>query len=204
MKYTKEESVARDKYKDDMAFSHDITVIRINCDYPTVNNRCEFITKNINNSLLSNIFNLNMVNWTDCDKFATSSLVYKVADLWNSGICTAKEIAEYLKLTTTCVISYLKKGEQFGISSYNHNEYVNQMHLKVNRAAISKTSVPVQCIETQEIFASMSIANSTYHCLVGKYFSGKSKYAGKMQDGTKLHWRKISKNEIYNYQASLN
>lgn len=191
-KCTKEESIKRDKYKEQMAADNNIVVIRIDCNYPNINNRLDYIKNNIMQSSLKNLLDIQNINWSDCDKFATSSLIYKVSELWDSGVHEAKEIASILNLTSTCVISYLRKSERFGISSYCHKEYVNKMRIKSMGYSVAKTSISVQCIETQEIFSSISEANQTYHCLVGKYLSGKSKYAGKLEDGTKLHWLQLS------------
>ena len=190
-KHTKEESIEIDNYKDNMALQHGIHVIRIDCNYSNFSDRDIYIKNNIINSELSMIFDLSSINWDECDQFATSSLIYKVAELWDSGLHTAKEIANVLNLTTSCVISYLKKSEQFKISSYVHNDYIKQSYIQRNKNMVSKTSIAIRCIETREVFSSISEANKKYHCSIYDYFYGKCKYAGMLSDGTKLHWEKV-------------
>ena len=56
---------------------------------------------------------------------------------------------------------------------------------------VSKTSIAIRCIETREVFSSISEANKKYHCSIYDYFYGKCKYAGMLSDGTKLHWEKV-------------
>lgn len=61
-RYSKEELIYRDKMKDLLANNHGYTVIRIDCDYSS-HNRLEYISCNILNSLLSNIYPLDTIDW---------------------------------------------------------------------------------------------------------------------------------------------
>lgn len=63
---TVEESQKIDKYKDELASQHDITVIRIECKKSEKN----YIFANIQNSLLNELFDLSNIDLEKCDMFA--------------------------------------------------------------------------------------------------------------------------------------
>lgn len=197
---SKEESVTIDNYKDAQADNHNITMIRINCNYRTVLQRKEYIEKNIKQSILSKLFDINNIDFDMCHKQAESSIVLQVSDIWNSGIQIVKDIAKLLHLSTTCVINDLRIGEQIGISTYNHIEYCNKIN-KIKAKIIGiKNSKPVRCIETNEIFVSASEASFKYNGSVYDFFYGRNKYAGTLDDGTKLHWEYLSADEEFAFK----
>ncbi len=52
---------------------------------------------------------------------------------------------------------------------------------------------PILCIETNQIFPSLAEAKSWLgKGDIGSYMMGKQSYAGKLEDGTKLHWRYLN------------
>lgn len=63
---TAEESQEIDKYKDDLAFQHNITVIRIECKKSEKN----YIFENIKKSMLNELFDLSYIDLDKCDMFA--------------------------------------------------------------------------------------------------------------------------------------
>lgn len=199
---SKEESVAIDNYKDKQAYVHNITIIRIDCNYGTVLQRKKYIENNIRQSVLSELFNMDNIDFDMCHKQAESSLVLQVADVWDSGIQIVKDIAKLLHLSTTCVISYLRISEQIGLSTYNHIEYCNKIN-KIKAKVIGiKKSKPVRCIETNEILLSAGEASLKYNGNVYDFFYGRSGYAGMLVDGTKLHWERLSADEEFVFKES--
>ena len=82
------------------------------------------------------------------------------------------------------------------ITDYNHEEYYKQA-ISVSRKKSGETiSIALLCIETQEVFRSVTAANAHYHCYVSNYLNGKSAFAGKLADGTKLHWQVLDKKDV--------
>lgn len=184
---TKEESIAIDKYKDKCAKEHDIDLLRIDCNYPYNIERFEYIKNNIITSKLSEVLNLEFVDFDQANKDAESTLLFQISKLWDSGVNNTKSIGDILHINVNTVMRYLKKSEKLGVSTYNHFEYLWEHH---------KLSY-VTCLETSEIAMSINQVNTKYHCNLYQHLVGKSNYAGTLSDGTKLHWRRLSKEETY-------
>jgi hypothetical protein len=105
---TKEESKAKDDYKDELAKLHNIKIIRINCDYNDTDVRFKFIKQNTINKL-RNVFNLNNINWNKCDLFAgKSSLLLEVCKLKKENIVIPNE-----KLMDCGLMIYSDEQERF-------------------------------------------------------------------------------------------
>ena len=118
-----ETSHNRDLIKDKLAHNNNIDVIRINCKYPN-GHRFEYIRDNIINSELNLILNLDnfKIDWNMCDKYAQSSIIVEICDLWNSGKYKICEIAELLKVGSSTIRRYLKDANRIGLCRYDANE----------------------------------------------------------------------------------
>lgn len=128
---TKEESKAIDDYKDNMAKEHGIEVIRIDCDYRTLEERADYIKKNILNSKLNLLLDLSKVNWESIEMFALSNRIKEASDLWNTGSFTTTELSKYMKIGR--VSPYLKIGDKYGWCVYNpYNESRNTIIRNAN------------------------------------------------------------------------
>lgn len=184
-----------DDYKDVLAAQHDIKVIRIDCNYCN-NDRCSYIFNNILNSELTTLFDLSVVDALECDRYAITSLFKAVCDLWNNGTHNIYDIAKEVNLHPTSITSYLKRSAKLGMTDYDHDEYKKQAIISSRRKSADKNSFVLLCVETQEIFKSVNAANAYYHCYVSNYLNGKSSYAGKLSDGTKLHWKVLDKTGV--------
>lgn len=111
LKYVEE----NDKIKEKLAFDNNINdYIVIDCRKSEIN----YIKNSILNSNLSKIYNLNNINWGECEKTAYNSLIYKACNLWNDGIKDTSEISKILKLSRGTIIKYLKKGSNIGLCNY--------------------------------------------------------------------------------------
>lgn len=117
---TKKESKEIDNYKDEQANFHGIEVIRIDCNYES-NDRFEYIKQNILNSKLNKLFNFASINWDNVELFSLSSLIKKTCDVWNSGVRNIDEITEKLKLSSSTIRNYLKKGSKIQLCNYKPN-----------------------------------------------------------------------------------
>lgn len=132
---TVDEAKKIDNIKDKLAEANNCKMIRINCHYPNIRKRHDFIKKNIINSHLSELFNLSNINWNECEKFCTTSLVKSVSDLWNEGLSNI-EIEKKTKLGRGTISEYLKIGERIGLNDYkigarHHISDSDKKYLKV-------------------------------------------------------------------------
>lgn len=161
---TKEQSQAIDDYKDQLARSKNIEVIRIDCE----KSELEYIKTNLFNSLLSKLFNLSKVDWIKCNEYACKSLVKTTCNIWNIGDITIQEISKMLKVSGHTIRNYLKQGTKLGWCYYNPEE-----ELKKSFKNLSKK---VYCFELDRIFNStmdiqreLGIFNSNISaCCLGK------------------------------------
>lgn len=109
-----------DNIKNELAISHGINVIRIDCRKSELN----YIRANILNSVLSEIFNLSNVDWLMCERNARSSLMEQVCNFYNaSSNKQIKYIAEQLNLSAVTVRRYLNRGTNIGICNYKGQAY---------------------------------------------------------------------------------
>lgn len=115
---TAEESKIIDCYKDEQAKLHGIKVIRIDCDYSSIDTRFEYIKQNIINSKLNNLFELNNIQWINIEKFALSNLILQACNLWNLKIYNVKDISKIIKMSIITVKKYLKKGNEMNWCKY--------------------------------------------------------------------------------------
>lgn len=185
-----EESKENDCYKDSLAVSHNIEVIRIDCIYHGVENRAKYIQEAIYASKLAHLLQLDAVDFAQCDKEAIEKTSVTVCKLWDSGF-NITDICTHLRLSDTTVVKYLKHGEQHGYCTYNHKQQKEINTINHYKKVSITNGQAVMCNETKEVFPSMSAANKYYKCAVGEYFRYSRSYAGMLPDGTKLTWKKI-------------
>jgi len=129
------------------------------------------------------------VDWIRCHEFACSSLVKLACEEWNNGLRNATKIAEKLRLGRKTVRGYLKQGVQLGMCDYDPDIEAQ----KVLESNHENASIKVYCVTTGEVFNSQSEAARKYNihsnninvCLRDKK---NHKYAGKLEDGTRLSW----------------
>jgi len=189
-KMTPEESLAIDKYKEDLAIQHNIKIIRIDC----VKSELEYIKNNILSSDLNTIFNLNKVDWLECHKLSLNSLVKTACELWNTLEYSVKDIGILLKLNSSTIAGYLKKGTQIYWCKYNSEEERVKNLKNMTSKSIKATSKKVRCIETNQIFDSIMEASRKMNCSdphISSCCKGKRNTCGKLEDGTKLHWEYV-------------
>lgn len=178
---TKEESKYIDNLKDKLAKEYNIQVIRIDCNYD-LEDKFTYIKNNTINKL-SIIFDLSKVNWNKIDLDSLSSFVLKACNLWNQGKHNPIDIAQELKLGRSTITEYLHKGNKLGLCLYN----------KSNNGLVYNPSncKKVYCIELNKSYKSTSeAARETKICIscIKDCCHGKYSYAGKLPDGTPLHW----------------
>lgn len=125
-----------DKIKDELAKQHGIIIIRINADYGN-QDKYSFLRFHILQSQLSSIFSMNCVDWNECFKRASSSLVFKAAELYNYGL-SAKEMVEALAYSHSSILKWLKQATELGLCRYNKVEMKmrGQKRVRVNQYSL--------------------------------------------------------------------
>lgn len=139
-----------DKIKDDLAMEHGIKVIRIDCDYPKVENRLSYIRDNLLESNLSTIVDLSKVDWDIIDaKLLNENITKKICDLRNQGL-SYKDIMDALDVSKATIDSHLRIGKRNGLL----NEWASSnFHKKEVFEIINLDSGEIQyCIGVHKFF----------------------------------------------------
>ena len=147
----------------------------------------ESIKYEIESSELSGIIDLSKVDWLKCQLETISSPMMQAAELWNNGMRSTMQIAQYLGMSRSPIRRYLLKCAEQGLCDYTPDEG-RENQVVNSKKAISKRVV---LVNTGEVFESMTEAGRKYGAIgdkIGMVCSGKRLYAGKL-DGTPLIWR---------------
>lgn len=160
---TLREEQKNDIFKEQLAKSKGLKYIVIDCRESDK----DYIKNSIKNSELSNILNLDYVNWENCDKYATRNLVKTVCDYYNKNQVVPSKLCHMFGLSEGTIVKYLKKGEKLGWCDYNSKKH----HLKC-----------VVCINTKTVFESLISASHWYgsntSTCVKRVCEGKGRTAG--------------------------
>lgn len=111
---TLEQIQERDRLKDELAFQHNIHMIRIEC----MKSDMEYIKLHILDSELNGIFDLSNIDWDLCDQKAQKNILKEACKLYTSNLYTLKEIGKFLQVHPATVSRYLVKGTKFGWCNY--------------------------------------------------------------------------------------
>jgi len=115
------ETQENDRLKKELALNNSIkedNYIIINCK----RSELECIKNNILNSNLAKLFDLTKIDWLKCDEIACEGLIKKACDIFNSGVRSPRGIAEILKLHSSTIINYLKRGNNLNWCDYDVKE----------------------------------------------------------------------------------
>lgn len=106
----------KDSEKDFLAKQNNIVVIRID----SRNSNKDYIKDNIYKSLLSQIFDLSIIDWDLCDLQARNSLLFSVCNDYEQNECQDTfKLAEKYSLDRTTVQRYLRTGYHLGFCLYS-------------------------------------------------------------------------------------
>ena len=168
----------RDKIKDELAFKHNVNMIRID----SRKSEFEYIKNKILSSLLSEIFNLSHIDWEYCHAQSLKSLVKITCDLYNQGK-RVSDIESELKIHRSTVRKYLKSGHEIGWCNYiNPLSRPLEVYKKDTMEELYKFNSLTECVdtlgsETNETFNRKMIASvcngfkKSYKGFVFKYAS---------------------------------
>lgn len=185
-----------DDYKDELAKSMNIIVIRIDCDYSSNENRFEYILNSIKQSILSKLFNLNDCDFEKCDKDAQTTFIKEISKIWDNDMHNLLDIQDITGLCATTVRKYLRLSEKFGMSTFCEENFSEELENKRIKSLSHERirNCLYLCEQTGEVFNTMSEASKKYHGDVWGFFNDDTRqYAGTLSDGTRLTWKRIPK-----------
>ena len=200
-----EEQIANDSNKDYLAEKFGYKLIRIDCIYKDLKYRFEYIKDHIIKSdlryLLSDLSDETMSKCNN--KASNTNYIMEIANAWNDSIYSLDELSKMFNVCKTTIRNRLKTALEIGLV----RESLDDVKHKVFESGIVKRSfaqgTPVLCNETGECFATIADAKRSGFTTISSYLNHKINYAGKLSDGTKLTWKKITKQEFENLQTSL-
>ena len=110
-----EERQAIDKIKTDDAIKNGVHIVRIDCN----TSEATYISQNILKSELSQIFDLQNIDWDICDRKAQSNNVLIACDMYRNGEYSIQKIAQALRVSDPTARGYLRQGARLGLCDYN-------------------------------------------------------------------------------------
>lgn len=174
-----EDIVNNDKTKKELALKNKIkNYIVIDCRETNF----DYIKENILNSELSLLLDLSVIDWGKCEEFIFNKNLIKIACNYkkDNPNLTTSEIGEIMGFNYNTIRDWLKTGNKLGWCEYDSKEEKIKKYKKVI------------CVETGIIYDKISIAEKlTNSRNVGACCRGERNYAGKLPDGTKLHWEYV-------------
>ena len=145
-----------DKIKYNLAIKNDIErYVVIDARYSEIDWLKENIIKE-----LSSYFDLSKIDWKKCAINANKSLMVEVCKSINENSIDIRELEQKFKLTGDTIRKYIKEGSKIGLCSYDH--YKSSAHFNKCCKISNALSHDVICLETGEIFKSITEINSLY------------------------------------------
>ena len=132
--YNIENVIQNDCDKKKLANINGVKYIPVNCsesNLPYIKNSIE--------KVFSEIFDLSLINWNECEEYALKNISIEVWDMFNKG-CTVSEISKKLNISKNSVRRSLNSGNSIGKCNYlgvvetkniNHNNNYNAKEISV-------------------------------------------------------------------------
>lgn len=192
-----------DFYKKDVALKNGIdTYIELDCRESNL----KWIKKSIVNSELNKIFNLNSINWLECEKFSLSNRIKEVCDYWrlhneiNNEEITIADLSKEFKLSGVTISTYLRKGNNLKWCYYNDEEAETRRKRNSAKANIERDSKQVEIFKngiSLGVFCSCNELSRQSEKLFGVKLHATS--IGKVAKGEKKH----EKGYVFKYTDDL-
>lgn len=182
-----------DAQKTKLSLEQGIDIIRIDCFYPDMEKRFDYISNNILKSKLIDILDFNKISLTQANKDSLESLLIKSCNLWNDGL-SIREISCKIDIAPSTVRDYLKSGNRFKLCDYSKEENLSR----------SNCTKAVVCLNTNKTYRSMKEAGKLtkgHPVAIQSCCDKKGKYSG-LENGNRLVWvylddyNKMSKQDI--------
>nr|DAL23982.1 MAG TPA_asm: hypothetical protein [Caudoviricetes sp.] len=164
--------------------------IKLIDSYIYTHDKFNYIKNQVLNSELSNLFNLNNINWNLIWEESQKSKCIEAWKLWNNGLHDTKEIGNILNICQSTVTTYLKRGVECKRCDYTVEESKKNGMDKTK--GLIRYSRKIICITTGKIFETIKEGAEFYNIKAKSHISdccnGKRKSCGELEDGTKLQW----------------
>ena len=203
-----------DQRKNKIAEDHNIELIRIDCNYKHVSERFDYIINNILNSKLSSLIDFGKIDLRLVFINADTPFVYVVAKKWNDGNMSPRGILSEMPkgVSLSRVRTMLKHASELGLipqSLDEVQEIIKAEGYKVASAINSErqrnANGKILCVETGEVYPTYEEAQKATGvpiASIGRCINGKQQTAGKLPDGTRLTWRRISNEEYLRLKSA--
>lgn len=129
------EEMENDKKKTELAYENNIThYIVLDCRKSNI----DWIKNSIKNSILPQLldFNINDIDWNECESFAMTSLMIEVVNYYNRTNKSPLQIEKDLGIGNWAIRNYLQRGDKLGLCNYKTYGDVKYVHSK-----------PLKCVE---------------------------------------------------------
>lgn len=111
---TLEEEQENDVLKKKLAIKNNIIYyVQLDCRKSDMN----WIKQSIINSKLNDIFDLSVIDFGQCEKFALGNLLFDVCNYKNNNETTIKELSNIFNISIDSVKKYIKSGKELGLCS---------------------------------------------------------------------------------------
>lgn len=101
----------------------------------------EYMKNSILSSKLSNLYDLNNINWIRCEEFALKNRVKEACELWENGLHDTLKISEMMKIGRSTVCSYLNKGKKLKWCNYDNKWFVENNAKKMKEKRIKSVAI---------------------------------------------------------------
>ena len=137
-KSSSQEQQENDSYKKENAVKNGIkenNYIVLDCRESSL----EWVKNSIINSRLNELFNLNSIDWMECEKFTFKNIVKEVCDYWkihndiNNEKITISQINK--KFNIGSAVKYLQKGKELGWCNYSP-QYSNNIKIENSKRKV--------------------------------------------------------------------
>lgn len=127
---------SNDEYKRNLAFKNGIEhYVELDCRLSDF----DFIKNSVMNSKLVDLLDIDSINWDNVKIGSLKSLMIEACNIYNSGVFSASQIAQILKIDKSTSLDYLHKGTEIGLCNYI--PYSNRRDMI--------------CVDTQKIYHSL-------------------------------------------------
>lgn len=137
-----EDGLNRDRIKEELIKQRGIKLIRID----SCKSDREYISNNILNSELNNIFDLSQIDWLKCDEYASKSILYEICELYES-LPLEKQSTYYMStiydMDASNIRAYLLRGHDLGLCSYTIEKSNKVRTIKTQESLRKKCARPI-------------------------------------------------------------
>ena len=127
-----ERTKANDNLKNELAVANGMIMIRIDCNKPERG----YIVEHVYDSLLSELFDLSVVDWKECEEAATTNLIKEACLYYETHKYeqTNKDIAKMFGISEATLKQYRNIGESVGWCEDSTNDLSKRLSLNSSRS----------------------------------------------------------------------